>query len=63
MNSKALIEIDGGINKETVRHAKDCMIDVVVAGSYVFSGDYREKIQSLKIWSFFTSLNNKIIFY
>lgn len=44
LNSKALIEIDGGINDKTVIHAKECMIDVVVAGSYVFSGDYKEKI-------------------
>ena len=35
--SKALIEVDGGINLETGRQAKAAGVDVLVAGSYVFS--------------------------
>lgn len=35
--SKALIEIDGGVNLETGRQAKDAGVDVLVAGNYVFS--------------------------
>ena len=35
--SKALIEIDGGINAATGRQVADAGADIVVAGSYVFS--------------------------
>ena len=35
--SKALIEVDGGVNLETGRQARDAGVDVLVAGSYVFS--------------------------
>ena len=35
--SKALIEVDGGINLETGRQARAAGVDVLVAGSYVFS--------------------------
>jgi ribulose-phosphate 3-epimerase len=34
--SKALIEIDGGVNQETGKQLKDAGADVLVAGSYVF---------------------------
>lgn len=43
---KFLIEIDGGINNET---AKKCdSVDVLVAGNYVFRGNYREAIENLR---------------
>ena len=35
--SHALIEVDGGVNLETGREAKAAGVDVLVAGSYVFS--------------------------
>ena len=35
--SKALIEVDGGINLETGRQSRAAGVDVLVAGSYVFS--------------------------
>ena len=35
--SKALIEIDGGVNLETGRQVRSAGADVLVAGSYVFS--------------------------
>ena len=44
-----LIEIDGGVNRETVKIAKDAGVDIVVAGSYLFDQDNREEgIRSLK---------------
>lgn len=41
-----LIEVDGGINEETARQCRDA--DVLVAGSFVFQGDYAQAIQKLK---------------
>jgi ribulose-phosphate 3-epimerase len=35
-NSKALIEIDGGVNAETAPKLLEAGADVLVAGSYVF---------------------------
>lgn len=46
IGSQALLEVDGGINKETALMVKEA--DVLVAGNYIFSGDYSERIQSLK---------------
>ncbi len=42
------IEIDGGINDETVKEARDAGANVIVAGSYIFGGDYKERIESLR---------------
>ncbi|KAA0212421.1 ribulose-phosphate 3-epimerase [bacterium] len=42
------IEIDGGINAETARQAVAAGANVLVAGSYVFSGDYAARIASLR---------------
>lgn len=42
------IEVDGGINNETCKCVKEAGANVLVAGSYVFSGDYKAKINSLK---------------
>lgn len=42
------IEVDGGINNETCKCVKEAGANVLVAGSYVFSGDYKSKIDSLK---------------
>lgn len=47
--SKALIEVDGGVNAETGRRLAEAGTDVLVAGSYVFgSADPEEKIRGLK---------------
>ena len=44
-----LIEVDGGINKQTAKLCRDAGADVLVAGSYIFgSDDYLQKIDSLK---------------
>ncbi len=46
LRHELLIEVDGGVNAETVGHLGEA--DVLVAGSYVFKSDYREAIQTLK---------------
>lgn len=42
---KYLIEVDGGVNAETVKHLSGA--DVLVAGNYVFKNDYRQAISLL----------------
>ena len=41
-----LIEVDGGINDQTINLVKD--VDIAVIGSYITSGNYEEKIKSIK---------------
>ena len=43
------IQIDGGINPETAKLCVEKGANILVAGSYVFSGDYKERIDSLRI--------------
>ena len=38
-HSKFLIEIDGGVNKETIVNAKKAGVDIFVAGSAIFDAD------------------------
>jgi ribulose-phosphate 3-epimerase len=42
------IEIDGGINDQTVKLAYEAGANVIVAGNYVFSGEYAERIENLR---------------
>ncbi|MBQ7956520.1 MAG: ribulose-phosphate 3-epimerase [Clostridia bacterium] len=42
------IQVDGGINEETVSVAAKAGANVFVAGSAVFGGDYKERISSLR---------------
>lgn len=42
------IEIDGGINEQTAKEAIAAGANVLVAGNYVFSGDYKQRIKSLR---------------
>lgn len=43
------IEVDGGINKDTIHAALDAGANVIVAGSYIFSGsDMKSRIESLR---------------
>ena len=39
------IEVDGGVNDKTVEAIKEAGANVLVAGSYLFSGNYKEKIE------------------
>ncbi len=43
---RALIEVDGGINADTAKQVTDA--DVLVAGNFIFSGDYPAAIAQLK---------------
>lgn len=43
-----LLQVDGGVNGGTVRELSEAGVDVFVAGSAVFKGDYCENIRSLK---------------
>ena len=48
-NSHALIEVDGGVNGNTAPRLVDAGVDVLVAGSYVFSAENpEERIKELK---------------
>ena len=45
-----IVEIDGGVNGETVKTAAENDVDVVVAGSYVFGAEDRKAaIESLRV--------------
>ena len=43
-----LIEVDGGINKETARICRLAGANVFVAGNFIFKGNYKEAIAALK---------------
>ena len=48
-NYHYIISIDGGINGDTVKMAKDAGVDMVISGSYVCkSEDYNERIKILR---------------
>ena len=42
------IEVDGGIDDQTISQAKEAGATVFVAGSYVFKGDVNERVQALR---------------
>lgn len=46
-NYNYVIEVDGGVNDQSINYCKNC--DIVVVGSYITSGDYLERIKNLKI--------------
>ena len=48
MNAKIDIQVDGGITDKTIGKCIEAGANIFVAGSYVFSGVYRERIESLK---------------
>ena len=45
--SKALIEVDGGVNGDTGKRLAEAGVDVLVAGSYVFGAEKPEERISL----------------
>lgn len=47
-NPRCLIEVDGGVSDQNITDLKDSGVDIVVAGSYIFSGNYKERIDSLR---------------
>lgn len=48
MDSRVLIEVDGGMNNETAPKAVKAGADIIVSGSYIYNNDAYEAIQSLK---------------
>jgi len=46
IHSKALIEVDGGINAETAKLCAEA--DVLVSGNFIFKNNYGESIKALK---------------
>lgn len=45
-----IIEVDGGINQETVTKVKDAGVDIITVGSYlVKSENYKETVKNLKV--------------
>lgn len=50
LNPNCLIEVDGGVSDKNIHLLKDAGVDIVVAGSYVFShADMKKAIESLKV--------------
>jgi len=47
LKAKYIIEVDGGINNDTSKLCREAGADLLVAGSYVFSGNIKERIASL----------------
>ena len=47
-NLSTHIEVDGGINKKTIRTVKEAGANIFVAGSAVFGGNITENIETLK---------------
>jgi ribulose-phosphate 3-epimerase len=44
----ALLQVDGGVNPETAGELSEAGVDVFVAGSAIFRGDYVKNIRNLK---------------
>lgn len=47
LNKSVDIQVDGGITADTIGKCIEAGANIFVAGSYVFSGDYKERINSL----------------
>ncbi|MGL6066585.1 MAG: ribulose-phosphate 3-epimerase [Cetobacterium sp.] len=47
-NDSVDIQVDGGITNETINKCISAGANIFVAGSYIFSGDYKQRINSLK---------------
>jgi len=46
--TKITLAVDGGINRETAKLCAMAGANHLVAGSYIFSGDYKERIDNLR---------------
>ena len=46
-NYNYAIEVDGGVNADTIHYCQKC--DIVVVGSYITNNDYEESIKNLKL--------------
>lgn len=48
LNKTVDIQVDGGITDKTIKRCIEAGANIFVAGSYIFSGNYEERIKSLK---------------
>lgn len=48
INQNLLIQVDGGVNKDTIKEVIEAGADYVVAGSAIFNGDIRDNIKKLR---------------
>lgn len=48
LNEKLLIQVDGGVNEDTIKEVLEAGADYVVAGSAVFKGDIKKNIEKLR---------------
>jgi len=46
--SSCIIEVDGGMNEETVKRSVESGADIIVAASAIFKGDIKKNIEKLK---------------
>lgn len=50
LNLNFLIEIDGGVNKDTIDEVRDTEVDIAVVGSYLFNQNNRNEIMKKLRW-------------
>lgn len=48
VNESLLIEIDGGVDNKTSTELIARGVDLLVAGSYIFKGNYKDRIESIR---------------
>lgn len=48
INQNLLIQVDGGVNKDTIKEVIEAGAEYVVAGSAIFNGDIRDNIKKLR---------------
>ncbi len=48
LNHDCILSVDGGINNQTAQLCREAGANCLVSGSYLFSGDFNEKVASLK---------------
>ncbi|MFV0499465.1 MAG: ribulose-phosphate 3-epimerase [Bacilli bacterium] len=48
LTNEVLISVDGGINNKTVHDVKQSGANIIISGSYIFKGNYNERIKNLK---------------
>ena len=47
-NHDIILAVDGGINDQTAKLCKEAGATALISGSYIFKGDYKKQINSLK---------------
>lgn len=47
-NQETMLAIDGGINETTAKLCKEAGANTLISGSYIFQGDYKKRIDSLR---------------